>query len=405
MLLIESGRCLGRRAAFPRALLAAFAAFTACLGLAACGQRTEAPAAATAMPAPPVRVAEASSAPLPQVIELPGRVEAVRGVEVRARVDGIVLKQLFREGSDVAAGTPLFQIDPADTRASLQQAEAALLRAQALRDNEAGIVERFRSLVARQAVSAQEFDSAQTALRQGEANVLDAQAALTQARLRLERSTVRAPIAGRVGRAQVPEGALVSAASATLLTQVDQLSPIFATFAKSNAQLMALEQQIESGAVRLADPSHIEVRLILPNGQEYAEKGYLDFTDLAVDPATGSQALRARFPNLDRRLLPGQFVRGRVLVGETGSGVTIPARAVQFNGDAASVFIVDADGTAQRREVRLGAQGDKGWLVLDGIHAGERVVTDGWQTLRPGQKVDARTEPTAGAGTGTTTTN
>lgn len=346
-------------------------------------------------------VIEASATPLPQVIELPGRIEAVRGVEVRARVDGIVLKQLYQDGSDVAAGTPLFQIDPADTRASLQQAEAALLRAQALRDNEAGIVERFRALVTRQAVSAQEFDSAQAALRQGEANVLDARAAVTQARLRLERSTVRAPIAGRVGRAQVPEGALVSAASATLLTQVDQLSPIFASFAKSNASLMALEAQIESGAVQLADPSHIEVRLILPNGQPYDQKGYLDFTDLSVDPATGSQNLRARFPNPDRRLLPGQFVRGRIMIGETRSGVTIPARALQFNGAAASVVIVGADGSTERREVVLGAQGERGWLVLDGIRPGERVVTDGWQSLRPGQKVDARTAPAASTGSST----
>lgn len=376
----------------------AFSVLAACIGLAGCGERAEAPAAA-AMQLPAVLTVEASATPLPQVIELPGRIEAVRGVEVRARVDGIVLKQLFQEGSDVAAGTPLFQIDPADTRASLQQAEAALQRAQALRDNEAGIVERFRSLVKRQAISAQEFDSAQSALRQGEANVLDAQAAVTQARLRLERSTVRAPIAGRVGRAQVPEGALVSAASATLLTQVDQLSPIFATFAKSNASLMALEQQIESGAVQLADPSHIEVRLILPNGQEYDQKGYLDFTDLSVDPATGSQALRARFPNPARRLLPGQFVRGRIMVGETRSGVTIPARAVQFNGAVASVMVIGADGTAQRRELVLGAQGAGGWLVLDGLRAGERVVADGWQTLRPGQKVEARTAPRGSTGT------
>lgn len=357
--------------------------------LVGCGQGSDVPAA-TAMSAPPVLVVEASATPLPQVVELPGRIEAVRGVEVRARIDGIVLKQLYQDGSDVAAGTPLFQIDPADTRASLQQAEAALQRARAQRDNEAGIVERFRALVARQAVSAQEFDSAQTALRQGEANVLDAQALVAQGRLRLERSTVRAPIAGRVGRALVSEGALVSAASATLLTQVDQLSPIFATFAKSNSGLMALEQQIESGALKLADPSRIEVRLLLSNGQEYALPGYLDFADLSVDPATGSQTLRARFPNPQRRLLPGQFVRGRILVGETRSGVTIPTRAVQLNGESASVTIVSAEGVAERRPVILGTQGQGGWLVLNGIQPGERVVTDGWQSVRPGQKVEAR---------------
>ncbi len=342
------------------------------------------------MPPPAVVVAEVAATPVPNVIELPGRVESVRAVEVRARVDGIVQRQLFQDGTDVAAGAPLFQIDPSDTRASLQQAEAALQRAQAVRDNEAAIVNRFQPLVARQAVSAQEFDAATTALRQADANVLDATAAVTQARLRVERSTVRAPIAGRVGRALVSEGALVSAGAATLLTQVHQLSPISAVFAQSNDALLNLREQIQSGAIQVPDPSHIEVRLVLSNGTEYPEPGFLDFTDMAVDPSTGSQTVRARFPNPRRTLLPGQFVRGRISVGAKHEVVSVPTRAIQFEGASANVTVVARDGTASRRQVVLGSQGQNGWTVRDGLQPGEKVIVDGWLGVRPGQKVDAR---------------
>jgi membrane fusion protein (multidrug efflux system) len=346
-----------------------------------------------------VLVMNVASAPVASVTELPGRIEAVRTAEVRARVDGIVEKRLYQEGTDVQAGAALFLIDPRDNRALLQQAQAALSRAEAARANAGSVVERFRPLVARKAVSAQEFDAAVTALRQADANVADAGAEVTRAQLRFERSTVRAPIAGRVGRALVTEGALVSAAAATLMTQINQLSPISAVFTQSNTALLDFEQQVRAGTFRMPDISHVEVRLILANGQEFPEPGYLDFRDLAVDPSTGTQTLRAQFPNASRTLLPGQFVRGRLSAVVQKAGIRVPERAVQIDANAASVALVGPDATVVRREVKVGAQEDGQWVVLDGLKPGDQVIVDGWHKVRPGQKVNAQPAPPAAPAT------
>ncbi|SEB20268.1 membrane fusion protein, multidrug efflux system [Variovorax sp. YR216] len=356
-----------------------------------CGNDQGAPAAAP--PPTTVLVTTVQSAPVSSVVELPGRIEAVRTAEVRARVDGIVEKRLYQEGTDVQANAPLFLIDPRDYRALLQQAQAALARAEAARSNAASIVARFKPLVARQAVSAQEFEAAQTTLRQAEANVSDASAEVTRAQLRFERSTVRAPIAGRVGRAQVTEGALVSASAATLMTQINQLSPISAVFTQSNTAILDFEQQVRAGIFKMPDMSHVEVRLILPNGQEFSEPGYLDFRDLAVDPSTGTQTIRAQFPNASRTLLPGQFVRARITAGVQKTGMRVPERAVQLDASAASVALVGPDATVQRREVKVGAQEGGDWVVLDGLQPGDKVIVDGWHKVRPGQKVNPQPAP------------
>lgn len=359
---------------------------------AGCGNDQGAPVAA-APPPMMVLVTTVQSAPVSNVVELPGRIEAVRTAEVRARVDGIVEKRLYQEGTDVQANAPLFLIDPRDYRALLQQAQAARARAEAARSNAASIVARFRPLVARQAVSAQEFEAAETALRQAEANVSDASAEVTRAQLRFERSTVRAPIAGRVGRAQVTEGALVSASAATLMTQINQLSPISAVFTQSNTAILDFEQQVRAGTFKMPDMSHVEVRLILPNGQEFPEPGFLDFRDLAVDPSTGTQTIRAQFPNASRTLLPGQFVRGRITAGVQKTGMRVPERAVQLDANTASVALVDPDSTVQRREVKVGTQEDGEWVILDGLQPGDKVIVDGWHKVRPGQKVNPQPAP------------
>lgn len=345
--------------------------------------------------APPttVLVISAAASPVSNVVELPGRIEAVRTAEVRARVDGIVERRLYQEGTDVPAGAPLFLIDPRDYQALLQQAQAALSRAEAGRANAASIVTRFRPLVGRQAVSAQEFEAAETALRQAEANVADASAEVTRAKLRFERSTVRAPIAGRVGRAQVTEGALVSASAATLMTQVNQLSPISAVFTQSNTAILDFAQQVKAGTIQVPDAAHVEVRLLLANGQAYGEPGYVDFADLAVDPSTGTQTIRAQFPNALRTLLPGQFVRGRIVTGIHKTGIRVPERAVQLDGSSASLALVGPDGTVVRRNVEVGAQAQGEWVILGGLQPGEQVIVDGWHKVRPGQKVTAQPAP------------
>ncbi|MFC0401704.1 efflux RND transporter periplasmic adaptor subunit [Paraburkholderia rhizosphaerae] len=361
--------------------------------LAGFGCRDRQVASAVAPPPPSVLVETVDAQSIPRVVELPGRIEAIRTAEVRARVDGIVERRLYEEGTDVRAGTPLFLIDPRDYQAALQQAQAALDRAQAVQRNATSEVARFKPLVARQVVSAQEYEAALAAMQQADANVSDARAALTLARLRLERCTVRAPIAGRVGRALVTEGALVSAAGATLLTQINQLTPVNAVFTQSNLSLLELRRQFKSGAIAAPAADRVQVRLTLANGDEYKEPGVLDFTDLVVEPSTGTQVLRARFDNASRVLLPGQFVRGRIEIGTIPNGLVVPARAVQFDNNATSLSIVADDGTVVRRNVVLGQQQAGLWVVKDGLEPGERVIVDGWQRVQPGQRVDAHPVP------------
>lgn len=362
------------------------------LACAACGNKQHSAVAGQPMT---VLVTTVTASPISHVVELPGRIEAVRTAEVRARVDGIVERRLYQEGTDVPAAAPLFQIDSRDYRAQLQRAQAALTRAEAVRANSATIVARFQPLVSRQAVSAQEYEAALAALQQAQANVSDASAEVTLAQLRLDRCTVRAPIAGQVGRAQVTEGALVSASAATLLTQVNQLSPIHAVFTQSHTELLDFALQIQSGALKPPDTAHIEVRLILANGREYGEPGYLNFAELVVDPSTGSQTIRALFPNPEHILLPGQFVRGRIAAGKFTIGFRVPERAVQLGNGTASVTVVAPDGTVSNRDVELGAQGDGQWIIRSGLKPGEQVVVDGWHKIRPGQKVNAQPAPTS----------
>lgn len=365
---------------FPRALIAG-----ACLvALAACNRQPERPAP----PPPAVVVVTVRAEPVPNIIELPGRIQAIRTSEVRARTDGIVERRLYTEGTDVRAGQPLFAIDPRDKRAALQQARAAQQRAEAIRVNAEQVVARYQPLVAARSVSAQEYDAAVAALRQAEANVADAKGAVARAELEVEYTTVLAPIAGRVGRALVTEGALVSAAGATLMTTIDQLDPIYATFTQANSDMMRLAEQVRAGEVDLPSLDAADVRLVLEDGTEYGPVGKLGFTDLQVDPTTGSQILRATFPNGSRTLLPGQFVRGRIHAGTIKAGVRVPQRAVQISNEEASVFVVGADQMVAPRPVELGALVGADWVILSGLKPGDRVIIDGWQKARPGQKVN-----------------
>jgi RND family efflux transporter MFP subunit len=348
-----------------------------------------------APPPPKVLVETLRTSAIPNVVELPGRIEAVRSVEIRARVDGIVERRLFAEGSDVAAGAVLFMIDPRDMTAQRQQAAARLQTARVAQSHAASIVGRFEPLVSRKAISAQEYDAALSSLRQTEASVREAQAAVDRAQLQLDHTVVRAPISGHIGRALVSEGGLVSGAAGTLMAQVDQLTPIFATFSQSSAELLALAEEVRAGRISVPDLHHVEVRLVKEDGQEYGVVGRLDFAEQSVDPATGGRILRAQFNNPARVLLPGQFVRGMVTAGTIRNGVTVAERAVQIGGAEATVFTVGPDGAAARRGVRLGAQTNGRWIVNAGLKAGERVIVDGWQRVQPGQKVDAQPAPSA----------
>ena len=341
-------------------------------------------------PAPDVTAIVVKASDVPNVIELPGRVEAVRTAEVRARVDGIVQRRLYQEGSDVRAGAQLFQIDQRDLRAALDAAQADLRRIEAARVNAAQVVGRYEPLVSRKAISAQEYDAAVSALRQAEAQAAQARAAVDRSKLQLSYTAVEAPIAGRVGRAQVTEGALVSSAGATLMTTVEQLAPIYVTFAPSSSSILDINARVRAGVLKIPQLNDVEVHLILENGAAYGPTGHLDFADRTVDPTTGGQTIRALFPNPDQILLPGQFVRGRIYAGVVQNGVRIPQRAVQLSNGQARVAVVNRDGTVSSREVELGDMDAADWVINSGLAPGDTVVVDGWQKVQPGQKVRAK---------------
>jgi membrane fusion protein (multidrug efflux system) len=368
----------------PRARSPAAPALFAAFVLAACSEQAPAPREGGA---PSVTVVAVRAQPLANVLQLPGRVQAVRTAEVRARVDGIVERRLYAEGTDVAAGAPLFQIDPRPLRAALNAAEAALRRAEAERMNARQNVERFQPLVARNAISRQEYDAAAARAAQAEADVGAARAAVEQAQLDLGYATVTAPIAGRAGRAQITEGALVSAAQGTLLTTVEQLDPIYVNLSQSSAELLQIRRAIAAGKLDVEGVGRTRVTLELEDGTRYEHPGVLDFLAQSVDPSTGTVSARAEFPNPRRLLLPGEFVRARVEAGVRRNGLLVPQRAVRIAADGASVLVVGPDDRVAVRAVELGELRGTDWEIRRGVKPGERVITDGLQRVRPGMPV------------------
>ncbi|WP_324749770.1 efflux RND transporter periplasmic adaptor subunit [Sphingomonas sp. LY54] len=351
------------------------------LALAGCSQ--EAP---PAPPPPEVEVITVRSQQVPNVVELPGRVQAVRTAEVRARVDGIVQRRLYEEGTDVGAGQGLFAIDPRELRASLGAVQASLARARANAANAQQDVNRYRPLLADQAISKQEYDAAVARLRSAQADVAQAQAQVESAQLSLGYTTVRAPISGRAGRAQVTEGALVSAAAGTLLTTIEQINPIYVNFSQSSSDLLALRRDLTAGRLNAPSLERIAVQLQLEDGSSYGIAGHIDFLDLSIDEATGTAALRAEFPNPGRLLLPGQFVRARVLAG-VKEGIMVPQRAVQVAPQGGTVMVVGAKNIVEARPVRLGSLEGSNWVVLGGLKPGDKVIVSGLQKVQPGQPV------------------
>ena len=363
-----------------------------CLGLlaAACSS-ADAPQEGQAIP---VRTVTVATADLDNILELPGRVEPVRVAEVRARVTGIVQQRLYEEGTDVGQGQPLFRIDPAELRASYAQTQASLERARATAANANAVVARYRPLVAENAISGQEFDAAQAAAREANANVAQIQAQLRAASLQLGYTTVRAPIAGRAGRAAVTEGALVSQPEGTLMTRIEQISPIYVSFSQSATEVLQIRRAIAAGNLDLSPDDAVEVRLVFPDGTEYELPGLIEFLDFSVDEATGTVELRAEFPNPDGLLLSGEFVNARIYAGKKTGVIAIPQRAVSVADSGGTVMIVDKDGKAAVRPVELGELvGDK-WIVTSGLKPGDRVIVSNLQKLQPGMPVQIANAPT-----------
>ena len=362
--------------------------------LAACGKSDAPPAAAgDGMPPPEVGVVVATPGDVGLITELPGRLEALRVAQVRARVAGILQKRLFREGSDVKAGQPLFAIDAAPYAAALQSAEATLARAQANLTQAAALAERYKPLLAANAVSQQEYANAVAAHKQAEADVAAGKAAVQTGRINLNYASVTAPISGRIGRALVTEGALVGQGEATQLAVIQQIDPVYVNFTQSAGEVMKLRRALADGQLqRAAGSEAVSVRVVLEDGSEYARAGKLLFSDLTVDASTGQITLRAEVPNPKGDLLPGLYVRVRLEQAQVANAISLPQQAVTRTQQGDKITVVGADGKLSQRTVKVGAARNNQWVVLEGLKEGEQVMVDGFQKLQmmpPGTPVKA----------------
>lgn len=351
--------------------------------LAACGPKAEVPAAGKGAPPPEVGVVSVRPGLANLVTELPGRVEAVRTAQVRARVAGVVQKRLFVEGADVKAGQPLFQIDPATFQANLDAARANLARAQAIQAQAAAQVQRNRPLVAANAVSKQDFLALETAQKQADADVLSAQAGVQTAGINLGYAHVAAPIAGRIGRALVTEGALVGQGEATQLAQIQQIDTVYVNFSQPVADMLRLRRAVEAGRYRQAPRGTASVKVLLDDGTVHPQPGRLLFSDLNVDAGSGQVLLRAEVPNPQGVLLPGMYVRVRIELAQAPDAVLLPQQAISHAPQGDTAMVVDDAGKVTPRPVKLGpAQGSQ-WVVLEGLKSGDKVIVDGFQKLKP----------------------
>jgi len=337
-------------------------------------------------PAPEVGVVTVAPRTLDVPTELPGRVEAARVAQVRARVTGIVQKRLFAEGSDVKAGQVLFQIDPAPYRAALDSARAALAKAQANEQQASGLLNRYKPLREANAISQQDFVNATSAAAQAGADIAAAKAAVQTAQLNLDYASVAAPIGGRIGQALVTEGALVSATEATQLAVVQQVDQVYVNFTQPVSDITKLRKAFASGKSKSLGLS-IPVRVVLEDGSVLPQTGKLLFSDLTVDPTSGQVNVRAKLPNPDGALLPGMYVRGRIAQEQVDAAVLLPQQAVQRTTSSDTVMVVGADGKPSVRPVKLGGNENGNWIVLDGLKPGEQVIVDGFQKIRPGGTV------------------
>lgn len=360
----------------------AAATLAALVLLSACGKKDAAPGAGGPggqMPAPEVGVITTKFEPVALQTELPARAEPVRTAQVRARVNGVVLKRLFTEGSEVKQGQSLFQIDPAPYQAQLNSSQAALARAQATLNQASAQARRYAPLAEAKAISEQEYTNAVAAQKTAEAEVAAARAQLRVSQINLGYSNVYAPISGRIGRALVTEGALVSAAEATEMALIQQTNPMYLNITQSASELQRLRKQ--AGGSKLA--SSLPVTVMLDDGTEMPVRGKLLFSDVTVDPSTGQVTLRATVPNADNALLPGQYVRVRLSQAELPAGILVPQQAVTRGGaQGDTLTVIGADNKPAPRTVKIASQNGQNWVVTEGLKEGERVMVDGFQKLQ-----------------------
>jgi membrane fusion protein, multidrug efflux system len=378
---------------------ACFLSTLAAIVLAGCSEANQAPPAAQP---PEVSVVTVHRASIPVTTELPGRTSAYLVAQVRARVDGIVQKREFNEGGDVRANQRLYQIDPAPYRAALDSAVAMLQKAQANLASASALVERYKILLAGNGVSKQEYDNAVAAQGQAAADVASGKAAVQTARINLGYTDVVAPITGRIGPSLVTQGAYMQGSAATLMATIQQIDPIYVDLNQSSLEGLQLRRDIASGQLKLNGPDQAKVTLSLEDGTQYPLTGTLQFTDITVDPGTGSVTVRAIVPNPRYVLLPGMFVRASIEQGVNDNALLVPQVGVTHDPKGqATALVVGLDSKVALRTIQATrTSGDK-WIVDSGLNDGERVIVAGIQKVQPGTLVRAVEAQTTAPPSGT----
>lgn len=359
------------------------------LSLSACG--TEEPAAKHPGGQRAAQVNVVTVTPHAQAIsvELPGRSRAYLNAEVRPQVSGVITARSFIEGGMVEAGQSLYQIDAAPYKAALISAKADLERAKASELSTRATYHRYKELIHTSSISKQDLDLAEAAWMEAKASVEMAKAAINQAEINLDYTKVEAPISGHISRSAVTPGALVTANQAQALAQISQLDPINVDIVQSSTEMLRLKSQLASGKLMQSDTT--EVTLVLEDGSEYAHPGTLKFAEVTVDEGTGSVSLRAEFPNPDGLLLPGMFVRTRMVVGTDPQALMVPQKAVTRNPKGQGMaMVVNADNQVEARVVTTAEAIDHQWRVTAGLKPGDKVITEGLQKIRPGATVVAQ---------------
>ena len=371
------------------------ASLAALLSLAGCGQKQAPP------PPPPPEVGVVTLQPRSVAVttELPGRTAPYLVAQVRARVDGIVLKRDFKEGSVVKSGQLLYQIDPAPFQATLASAKASLAKAQASLASAHAQAERYKTLVAANAVSKQDYDNAVATQGESAADVATGKAAVQTAQINLGYTNVVSPINGRIGTSQVTEGAYVQASAATLMATVQQIDPIYVDLTETTNDVLRLRREMASGQLQLAAPNQVKVNLTLDDGTEYPQAGTFQFSDITVDQGTGSVTVRAIFPNRGGELLPGMFVRARIHEGSNDQALLVPQVGITHDqkGQPTALVVGPDNKVAVRTLTTVRTMGDE-WQVSSGLKAGDRVIVEGVLKVQPGmtvKPVEAKLKKTA----------
>ena len=358
--------------------------------LGGCVDAKEAPQA----PPPEVSVVTVHKTSVPVVTELPGRTSAYLVAQVRARVDGIVLQREFKEGADVKAGQRLYQIDPAPYRATLDNALGALQKAQASLAAMTSQAERYKILIGGNGVSKQEYDNAIASQGQAAADVASGKASVQTARINLGYTDVVSPITGRIGPSQVTQGAYVQASAATPMATIQQIDPIYVDLNQSSVEGLQLRRDVASGRLKLNGPDQAKVTLLLEDGSQYSDSGTLQFTDITVDPGTGSVTVRVIFPNPHQVLLPGMFVHARIDQGVDDNAMLVPQVGVTHNPQGqATALVVGPDNKVAARTIQTTRTLGDQWVVQGGLNEGERVIVAGAQRVQPGMVVRAVEAP------------